>query len=92
MNKTINMIFVVLVLISFTISDFYTKQDINDVAYVVGIGIDVGEKNDLKLSFQLSVPSKNTTEGSSSEGSDTVIDTVESASLESGIGLANRIY
>lgn len=92
MNKTINMLFVVFILISFTISDFYTKQDINDVAYVVGIGIDVGEKNDLKISFQLSVPSKNTTEGSSSEGADTVIDTIESASIESGISLANRIY
>jgi len=40
-NKAINMLFVVLILISFTVSDFYTKKDINDVAYVVGIGIDV---------------------------------------------------
>ncbi len=51
-----------------------------------------GEKNDLKVSFQLSIPSKNSSEGGSSEGNDTVIDTLEASSIESGISLANRIY
>ena len=51
-----------------------------------------GEKNDLKISFQLSIPSKNSSEGGSSEGNDTVIDTLEASSIESGISLANRIY
>ena len=41
MNKTINMLFVVFILISFTISGYYTKRDINDMAYVVAIGIDM---------------------------------------------------
>lgn len=41
MNKFINMLFVILVLISFTVSGYYAKQDINDLAYVVAIGIDM---------------------------------------------------
>ena len=48
-----------------------------------------GENNDLKVSFQLSIPSKNASEGGSSASSDTVIDTLECASIESGISLAN---
>lgn len=48
-----------------------------------------GEQNDLKISFQLSIPSKNTSDGDSSSSADTVIDTIESSSVESGISLAN---
>lgn len=48
-----------------------------------------GENNDLKVSFQLSIPSSNTSEGSSSSENDTVIDTIESSSVESAISLAN---
>jgi len=43
-NKTFNMLFVVLIVISFTVSGYYTKRDINDMAYVVAIGIDVRRK------------------------------------------------
>ena len=48
-----------------------------------------GEQNDLKISFQLSIPSKNSSDGDSSSSADTVIDTIESSSVESGISLAN---
>ena len=48
-----------------------------------------GEQNDLKISFQLSIPSKNTSDSSSSSSPDTVIDTIESSSFESGLSLAN---
>lgn len=51
-----------------------------------------GEQNDLKISFQLSVPSKNSSESDSSDSPDTVIDTIESSSVESAISLANRLY
>lgn len=54
-----------------------------------------GEKNDLKVSFQLSIPSQNSSGGESggssdsSGSSDTVIDTIECPTIESGISLAN---
>lgn len=90
MNNKLSILFVIIILISFTISGYYSKQDINDLAYVVAIGIDVGENNDLKVSFQLSIPSKNNSQGGdSSSASDTVIDTIECSSIESGISLAN---
>ncbi len=48
-----------------------------------------GEENNIKVSFQLSIPSKNSSDSSNQEGSDTVIDTIECSSIESGISLAN---
>lgn len=48
-----------------------------------------GKKDNLKISFQLSVPSKNSSESTSSASDGTVIDTIESSSIESGISLAN---
>lgn len=53
-----------------------------------------GTESDLKVSFQLSIPSKNTSDSSSdsSSSADTVIDTIECTSIESGISLANRFY
>ncbi len=48
-----------------------------------------GEQNNLKVSFQLSIPSKNSSDGSNQSDSDTVIDTIECSSMESGISLAN---
>lgn len=44
MAKLVNILFVLLVLISFTISGYYAKQDINDMAYVIAIGVDVRQK------------------------------------------------
>lgn len=53
-----------------------------------------GDASDLKVSFQLSIPSKtgSNSEGSSSDSSDTVIDTIEAQSVDAAINLANRIY
>ena len=49
-----------------------------------------GEQDELRVSFQISIPSQNTSEsGSSSDSADTVIDTVDCSSVESGISLAN---
>ncbi len=53
-----------------------------------------GNNSDLKVSFQLSIPSKNASgssgsSGSSSDSPDTVIDTIDSSSMESAISLAN---
>ncbi len=49
-----------------------------------------GDQDELRVSFQISIPSQNTSEGgSSSDSNDTVIDTIDCSSVESGISLAN---
>ena len=89
LNKIINILFIITIISTFLLSGYHTKQDINDFAYVVAIGIDKGDTDDLKISFQLAIPSQNSSEEGSSSDSDTVIDTIESPSIESGLSLAN---
>ncbi len=81
-------------------SGYLHEQDINDLAYVIAIGFDVGNDDKLKLTFQISIPSGNSS-GSSGGGdsssssekgvSDTLNQTVECNSFNSGLNTANNI-
>lgn len=48
-----------------------------------------GSDNNLNVSFQISIPTKTTSSEDSSEGPDTVIDSIETPSVEYAISLAN---
>lgn len=69
-----------------------TRQSINDLAYVIALGLDVGENNTLKLTLQIS-KTNNTSSSSggsdSSQSSDTIVHSVECSSISSGISLFN---
>lgn len=41
MSKKFNIIFAIIILASFTVNGYYKTQDINDLAYVVALGVDV---------------------------------------------------
>lgn len=67
-------------------------NSIDELAYVVAIGFDVGENSDLKISFQINMPTsaKEQSSGSeSSESSSSVINTVECNSFDIGVSLLN---
>ncbi len=80
-------------------SGYLHEQDINDLAYVIAIGFDVGNDDKLKLTFQISIPSGNSSGSSGSGGSsssekgvsDTLNQTVECNSFNSGLNTANNI-
>lgn len=66
----------------------YEDNSIENLAYVIALGIDKGEENLLKLSFQFATPSSDS--GSSgSSGSDITTTTVECSSISSGFNLMN---
>ena len=56
MKKCISII-LILVLSTFSLTGCVSNQNIDDLAYVVAIGIDVGEIDKLKVSFQIGIPS-----------------------------------
>ena len=67
-------------------------NSIDELAYVVAIAFDVGENSDLKISFQINMPTsaKEQSSGSeSSESSSSVINTVECNSFDIGVSLLN---
>lgn len=67
------------------------KATLEDLAYVIAIGIDKGEDNLLKLSLQFATPSSSSSGGdsSSSASSESTISTAECASVDSGLNLIN---
>lgn len=78
----------IIVIIFFTLSNSYSSKNIDKLAYVVALGIDVGTNNDIKLSIQLAKPSASSS-SSSSQSSSSVVNSVDCSSIEAGINLFN---
>ena len=90
MKKTIRYFSFVLVLIILliTIGKYNSIQSMDDLAYVVALGIDVGTNNRLKVTFQFTMPNASG-DSTSGETAPTVLDSVECSSIDSGINLMN---
>lgn len=98
MNILIRNFFIGISLLTFLIafSPSYNSLNIDNLAYVIGIGIDYGENEKFKISFQFAPKSS---EGSSESGSNSgstesqnnssIINTVEAPSIETAINLMN---
>ncbi len=83
----LSIIFIVLV---FSFHEYQSVYNIDHLAYVVALGLDVGENNKIKLSFQLSIPGGESGGGTGSSQSDsTVVNSIECSTIDSGINLLN---
>lgn len=81
-------IFILIILFILAFSSSYSSLNINNLAIVVAMGIDVADNNNLKLTFQFTDASS-ISESGSSEKSPSIIYTVEASSISSGINLIN---
>lgn len=91
MKKLSNYItlFLILTIATFSLSGCYNINNIDQLAYVVAIGLDVGDTNNLKISFQLSTLGSSSSNGSSPSSDNPVINTIECSSIHSGITIIN---
>lgn len=80
-------IFIILVNL-YAFSSSYTYDNIDNLSYIVAIGIDSSTSNNLKVSFQFTDTSAYSSDSDSGEVS-TILNTVEAQSLESSINLLN---
>lgn len=89
-HKILKKIFVFILILLFLLafSSSYSALNINNLAIVVAMGIDVADNNNLKLTFQFTNASS-ISETGSSEKSPSIIYTVEASSISSGINLIN---
>lgn len=91
-NKIVRniLIFVVCIILLLGFNSSYTSLNIDNLAYVVALGIDAGENNNYKVSFQF-IPrtSDSKSESGTSGGGKTVINTVEAPSINTAITLMN---
>ena len=84
-----------IIIIGFCISNRSSINTIDTLAYVVAIGFDVGETDDLRISFQINMPTSSSSsssgEGSSGDSSNStsIINTVECNSFDVGVSLLN---
>ena len=78
-------------LLSFSLFGFVDAQNIERLAYVVAIGLDTSTTNQLKLTFQISVPSgeSGTSSGSSEQSSNVILTSVHCDTIHSGMNLVN---
>ena len=91
MNNKIRKIFAIIIfalLLIISSTNYYGIKGIDNLAYVVAIGLDKGENENLKLSLQISVPnSGDTSSGSSSQSASVIVDSIDCPSISTGINL-----
>ena len=86
--KKVLIIFLSLFIVFFSLSAPYSTRNIDKLAYVLALGLDIGNSNTLKISVQLAKPS-NGSNGSSGRAYEKIVNSVECASIETGISLLN---
>ena len=69
-------------------SSSYTSRGIDNLAYVIAIGVDTSENENIKVTFQFT-PSSSYSENSSSSEVTSIVNTVESSSIDTAINLMN---
>ncbi len=89
MNKIIRNIFIIILVIIFILafSGSYLALSMDNLAYVLAIGIDSSTDNNLQVTFQFSTPIS--VESSPSEKSTPILNTVTASSLSNAINLIN---
>lgn len=88
MNKLIKTLFVLILIILFIVafSNSYLSLSIDNLAYVLAIGIDKSNTNKLRVSFQFSTTNA-ISEAGTSQKTPSLIKSVEASSLSSAINL-----
>lgn len=90
-NKIIRNLFILTVILIFLLgfSPSYTSLNIDNLAYIIALGIDSGENEKFKITFQFSKSSASSESGSSNEKSPIIINSVEANSIDSAINIMN---
>lgn len=92
MNNKVRKFFAILLIVLLLLissANYYGIKGIDNLAYVVAIGLDVGKNDALNLSLQISMPTTSEGGSSSSQSSSVVVDSIECSSITSGISLFN---
>lgn len=90
MYKIFRNIFVVIIIILLIVafSSSYNSYNIDKLAYVTALGIDIGEVEEYKITFQFTTGTPGSDSGSNTK-SEPITNSVEASSIESAINLMN---
>lgn len=90
-RKVISLLIVLIILLT-TLTGCIENRGIENLAYVIALGIDKGTSNSIKLTFQFASTSgkdKSGSDSNSSQSDTSSITSVECSSIDSGISLMN---
>ena len=89
MNRKI--VFIILtIFLSIFLTSCFDSKEVDEKAYVIGLGLDKGKNNFLNITLQMAVPSKIASgEGGGEENEGTTITTVETPTLYAGLNMIN---
>lgn len=81
-------IIIITIIFAIAFTGSHSVQSVDDLAYVIALGIDVGDTKNLKITFQFTTGSSSGENGSSNP-SPSIIDSIEANSIDSAINLMN---
>ena len=81
-------IIIITIIISIAFTGSHSVQSVDDLAYAIALGLDVGEAENLRVTFQFNMPSSSNESGAG-ESAPSIIDSVEANSIDSAINLMN---
>lgn len=85
------LIIFIFVFFAFSFQGCFDSREIDDLAYVIAIGLDKGNNNDLKMTLQVAVPKEiGGQEGGDGGEKSTTIVTIETPSIYSGLNSTNE--
>lgn len=79
-------ILILIIIFLYAFSASYSSHSLDKLAYVIALGIDSSENDNLKVTFQFTKSSTAAEEGSSNENLD-IVNTVEASSIDNAISL-----
>lgn len=88
MNRLAHTLFILIPLI-FLLTGCYNPRELDDLAYVIAIGVDKGTEKKLEVTFQIAIPVNISGEGSSTGQETSTLLNVESDSVYGAVSLAN---
>lgn len=88
-NKTY--LIILLILIIFSLTGCYSKKELDNLAYVIAIGADVGSGDELNITYQIAVPLKISSESGKTGEENYITHTVRANSLYTGNSKVNSL-
>ncbi len=82
-------IILIIILFSFAFTSSHRIQSIDDLSYIVALGIDVGETEKLRITFQFTKPNSSPDESSSGKSASIIMDTIDAPSIDAAFNLMN---
>ena len=86
-----NFIILFLIICTFSLTGCYNKKELDNLAYVIALGADVGSGDELNITYQIAVPLKISSDSGKTGEENFITHTVSANSLYTGNSKVNSL-